>query len=148
MSSVITRGVTLITTVNQSVPAPSAGFGTVTGHSSIMRRIGKLVTFKGAFTLGTTTNTQTFLTLPTGFVINAALLPTTGTPNVGRAQRFNNGSGVYATDIGQAIFYDNSSTTQVFFASVTGTGQYTKGNGTANWASNVLCDYEFTIPIV
>lgn len=147
MSS-IARVPIILTTVNVSVPTPSAGFGTITNHSSSMHRVAEWATFKGSFTLGTVTAATASFTLPTGFVINTAIISNNGTPYLGRAQRFSAGSAPYALDIGQVLFYDGSITNQVFFAALTGTNQYSKLPTSNSWVSNTLCDYEFTIPIV
>jgi hypothetical protein len=66
---------------------------------------------------------------------------------VGYIQRTSPTNAVFSSDIGQVLFWDGSTSNQVFGCAHVGTNVYNKYNVNGEWLSTSYADYEFTIPI-
>lgn len=132
----------------QSSPALTPnGFGTPTNTDKIFyRRVGGSLQVQGKFTAGSTAASTSSLSLPAGLAIDSTLASANHPLGVGRTIT-SSSANVWTDGNTTTIFYDGSDTAKVYFASASGSGNYTKTNANNIAISSVDFTVEFTVPI-
>lgn len=125
---------------------PSAGFGTTSNQFVKTQRIGNEMRVFGRFTAGTVAASVAAISLPTGYAIDSTVLPTNATQRLGVANRVT-GSSVNPAGNNMVVFYDGSTTNQVFITVDTTSFVYTKVNVSSPFATSDVVSFDFTIPI-
>ena len=123
-------------------------FGTVTNQSIWYRRVGDSMQVRGSFNCGTPGAGSAGITLPLS--INPAKFPSTvngsyiGFVAINQASTSRN---MFSTGDAGIVFYDGSTTNQVFISFNDGGNTFVKQNGSAISASGNNVTFDFTIPI-
>lgn len=129
----------------------ATGFGTVTNGSFKSRRVGDSLNVRVFFNSGTPSATPGRITFAAStYVIDTAKLSSaTNGALVGHGAKLTNGAlGIGSADNLLHMFYDGSTTTDVFMTYDVGSNVYTKHNGSVIFAGSgpgVAC--EFSVPI-
>lgn len=133
--------------MNNLTFTPSASFGTPTNTSIFYRQVGDTMHVRGYFTSGTTTASTAFITLPTGFTIDTTKIGTaTRQQSVGIA--YPQGTGNLSGTGGIcAVFFDGSTTNEVFITFSTSGGVFTTSNASSIVGTGNSITFEFSVPI-
>lgn len=130
---------------------PSSGFGTTTSQTILSRVVGDTLEVQGSFVSGTAGASLAYLSLPTGYAIDTTKINTSIVGQVGTfvsAQAPN--ATIYSSSAADAgiLFFDGSTTNQVFFAVNQASNTFSKINGTGFIASGYQLTFQFQVPIV
>jgi hypothetical protein len=143
---------TVMTDWNNSLAFTFNGFGTVTNTSMWTRRVGDTLEVQGYFQVGTTAASTASIQLPSGYAIDTTKFgAASNNQMVGIATNASGGAGVgpFVQGEGWVLFYDGSTTNQLFWgnAGVTSTSAYAKLNGNAVTGNNYQYSVHFSVPI-
>lgn len=131
--------------------APSAGFGTVSGQNIYRRRVGDTMEVMGSFKCGTVAASTAYIQLPAGFVIDTTKITATASvQTIGMVNREASAATTLNTEPTSQgpLFYDGSTTNQVFIAYQAQTNALNKVNG-STWGSNSdEVSFFFQVPIL
>ena len=118
-------------------PTFSSGFGAVTNLSVWCRQVGDSIEMKGSFTTGSVTNTVGYMQLPNSYVIDSTKMTTSSSvESVGTW--YSGAASATGTNVqGGAVFYDGSTTNQLFFAN-SSSGTFSKSNVSTGIVGNTL----------
>lgn len=127
----------------------AAAFGTITGSSFYSKREGDTAEVIGNFTVGTTTGTNAVINLP--FTIDSTKL-SSGTNATTLGTLFFVSGGATPTAYGAGslvgtIFYDGSTTNQVFFSWQGNSAQMAKATGSGLGSSGSMYSVHFRVPV-
>lgn len=135
---------------NQYIFTPSAGFGTTTGLNIYSRRVGDSLQVRGYWTNGTVAASTALITMPPGISIDTTKMGSAGAVLLGQWLNIPSGAtqNLYSAQ-GNAgpLFYDGSTTNQIFFSRAAASGTYTKINGNVDFSSSGVPSFDFTVPI-
>lgn len=133
---------------NDRTFTPSAGFGTPTLSSIFYRRVGDAMQVRGSWKNGSNTASTAFITLPAGIIVDVNKISAqTNLQAVGRWEVERSGSAIITSQNEGVMFYDGSTTNQIFFAYRSGSTQWTKENSDQFSNSSDGMSFEFTIPV-
>ena len=138
---------------NNLTLTPSAAFGTTTNQKYTTRRVGDSLEVIASFTIGTPAASAMSLQLPSGYSVDSSkLTSTTAVTMLGIWSAETSGVSVNifnGTSVASGvIFYDGTTTNQVFFGAAGATSTYVKSIGTALPTSNCVVSCKFTVPII
>lgn len=125
------------------------GFGTTTNVKIFRRRVGDSMEVYGTFQPGTTLGTTAYIQLPTGLVVDSAKITTlTNKQIVGQSWNIRTAASTsMVNDNKGVLFYDGSTTNQLFFTYEAGSSQLTKASSSSYSNSNEPVSFTFRVPI-
>lgn len=123
----------------------SSGFGSTSNSAVTVTRLGTMLRVFGKFTAGTVAGATAYLQLPSGYTIDSSVLPNTATQRLGVANRVPSSS-VNPASNNMVIFYDGSTTNQVFITVDATSNVFTKVNVNSPFATGDVVSFDFTIP--
>ncbi len=131
----------------------SSGFGTASNKSFWRKRVGDSYHYRGSFTIGTVASTTMYIQLPSTETIDSSKFSSASdVQKVGFAQNMDPTGSItdlYAHEASAPldIFYDGSTTNQVFLTQYTQSSAYIKANASGTVASSGTITFDFMIPI-
>lgn len=151
-SSISAIGISTDWSTNYSF-APSSGFGTVSSASYLSRRVGDSLQVRVTFAAGTVSSSTAFLTMPSGLTIDSTKLPTSSSGSIIGTESMisNDGSpqNIYtpATPYSGVVFYDGSTTNEVFITGLVQTHTLAKVGVSSITGNGNYFTFEFSVPI-
>jgi hypothetical protein len=133
---------------DNSLSFTTSNFGTISNSQIYSRRVGDTLEVRGYFNIGTASAAPGAIVLPSGYNMDTTKMGSSSDLEIlGRGHSFDSGgSQIYTSSYGLTLFYDGSSTTNIFFSYLEGSDAFAKANG-ANIGSGNVLTFEFKVPI-
>jgi hypothetical protein len=125
--------------------------GTTTNQNIFSSRIGGTMYVHGSFTIGTPIASTFSFSMPSGYVIDSARIPSNASgTRVGLATDVGGGSNqLFTSSVTAQVFYDGSTTNALYIGYTSnGSGAFSKNNGNTLWNTGDVITFEFSVPIV
>lgn len=124
-------------------------FGTISNYKATLKKIGDVAVFTGSFVCGTPASSTALLALSNLSIDTTKLNTRSNTQLLGKAHRLPTTSGgIETSSLGAVIFFDGSTTNQVFFTTNGSSNAYSKENAAVSLASGNGVSFKFEVPIL